>query len=105
MSEPFVLGIEFGGTKLQLGLGHGDGRILALERRIVEPRGGAEGILAQVVDAIGPLCRRIELAPERISAVGIGFGGPVDTASGTITKSYQIEGWDGFPLADWVRRV
>src|SRR5206468_11760890 len=38
----------------------------------------------------------------QIKGVGIGFGGPVDDATRTVIKSHQIEGWDNFPLADWI---
>src|SRR4051794_7950966 len=38
----------------------------------------------------------------QLRGVGIGFGGPVDDATRTVIKSHQIEGWDGFPLADWI---
>ena len=30
MTNPYFIGIEIGGTKLQIGLGRGDGQILAL---------------------------------------------------------------------------
>ena len=42
------LGIEIGGTKLQLGLGHGDGTLLALWRGAVDPAAGGEGIRRQI---------------------------------------------------------
>src|SRR5262249_16475433 len=44
-------------------------------------------------------------ASNRIEAVGIGFGGPVDSVRGVVTKSFQVSDWEGFPLADWVRRT
>src|SRR5581483_523545 len=40
-----------------------------------------------------------------LRGVGIGFGGPVDDATHTVIKSHQIEGWDNFPLADWISEV
>jgi glucokinase len=40
-----------------------------------------------------------------LAAIGIGFGGPVDTAAGVVLRSFQVEGWDGFPLAAWVRET
>ena len=36
-----------------------------------------------------------------IERVGIGFGGPVNSASGVVTKSHQVSGWESFPLARW----
>ena len=35
----------------------------------------------------------------------IGFGGPVDDTTHTVIKSHQIEGWDNFPLANWVSDI
>src|SRR4051812_44973299 len=50
---PPYLGIEIGGTKLQLGLGRGGGTIDRLVRLQVDPPRGAEGIRAQIVEAFG----------------------------------------------------
>ena len=42
------LGIEIGGTKLQLGLGPGDGTLVALWRGPVDVKAGGEGIRQQI---------------------------------------------------------
>lgn len=99
-----LLGIEIGGTKLQLGLGAGDGELLALKRLDVVPAGGGAGIQGQIEEAVPALLREAKLAPKELKAVGVGFGGPVDDATRTVIKSHQIAGWDGFPLADWLER-
>jgi glucokinase len=102
MAESLVAGIEIGGTKLQLGIGPGDGTLLALVRLAVDPTTGAAGILAQVKGAFPRLLEKAGLEREQIGAVGVGFGGPVHADLGRIQKSYQIAGWDDFPLASWV---
>jgi len=94
------LGIEIGGTKLQLGVGRGDGSLVALERLPVEPRHGAEGIREQLRHAGKSLIERYQ-----VTAVGFGFGGPVDSAAGRTLISHQIEGWKDFPLAEWSRQT
>ncbi len=93
-----LLGIEIGGTKLQLGRGAGDGRIADLVRLAVDPAKGAEGIRTQILDAFAPW-------RGQVVAAGIGFGGPVDADRGIVTTSNQIAGWDGFPLVQWARDV
>src|SRR4051794_36534596 len=103
MADSLLLGIEIGGTKLQLGLGRGDGRLLAVERRTVETAHGALGILDQLTEGFAPLLARVGATPEDLAAVGVGFGGPVDADRGVVTKSHHVDGWDAFPLADWVR--
>ena len=72
MADPLslLLGVEIGGTKLQLGLGRGDGQLLALERRTVDPSGGAEGLRAQIAQAFAALLDRAEVGRDRIAAAG-----------------------------------
>src|SRR5436305_9938846 len=96
------IGIEIGGTKLQLGVGAGDGVLAGLWRGTVDVAAGPEGIRRRIVAAVPELLERSGIDRAQLKAVGIGFGGPVDDATQTIIKSHQIEGWDGFPLADWI---
>jgi glucokinase len=97
------VGIEIGGTKLQLALGPGDGTITALERRLIRPEAGAKGLLDQILEAYDELIARRPGHETNPTAIGIGFGGPVDVDRGVILRSHQVEGWDGFDLADWCR--
>jgi glucokinase len=95
--SPVFLGIEIGGTKLQLGVGRGDGTPpLACERLDVQPSQGAAGILRQIETAARPLVEQ-----HAVRAAGVGFGGPVDAEAGRTIKSHQVEGWDDFPLVQW----
>ncbi|MFO0899193.1 MAG: ROK family protein [Pirellulales bacterium] len=95
------LGIEIGGTKLQLGVGTGEGPpLVALERRTVDRAAGAQGILREI-EAAARLLRE----KHAIRAVGFGFGGPVDALRGQAVKSHHVDGWDRFPLADWCRET
>ena len=92
-----ILGIEIGGTKLQLGIGAGNGSgFVAFERRDIDIAKGAAGILTQIEQAGRELA-----AAHRVQRVGIGFGGPVDSARGRVIKSIQVAGWDDVPLAAW----
>src|SRR5262245_17607685 len=96
------LGIEIGGTKLQLGLGRGDGVITALWRGTVNPTEGSEGIRKQIVAAVPELLKKANSDRSLLRGVGIGFGGPTDDATQAVIKSHHIAGWDTFPLASWV---
>jgi glucokinase len=91
------LGIEIGGTKLQLGVGEGrSSQLLDIARRDVDSQRGAVGILEQIESVANGLMQK-----HSIERIGIGFGGPIDAAKGMTTKSHQIAGWENFPLAPW----
>lgn len=102
MDAPLYLGVEIGGTKLQLGVGADDGQLLALWRGTVDAEAGAEGIQRQLASALPELLRQGGVPRQRLRGVGVGFGGPVDDATRSVIKSHHIAGWDNFPLADWV---
>jgi glucokinase len=91
------VGIEIGGTKLQLVLGDETGAIHKRVRLKVDPARGAAGIRSQIETALPNL-----IGDEKIEAIGVGFGGPVDWKKGKICRSHQIEGWSGFDLAHWL---
>ena len=97
-AERQVLGIEIGGTKLQLVAGDENDSITSRERLQVAPSEGGEGIRRQIEASLPRLIER-----EKPAAIGVGFGGPVDFETGAICCSHQIEGWNDFPLGQWLR--
>lgn len=93
------IGIEIGGTKLQVVAGDGNGTIVERRRLTVDPAAGGEGIRRQIAGALPGL-----IQVHRPRAVGVGFGGPVDWRTGLICCSHQVPGWHDFPLGEWVAK-
>jgi len=96
MSATF-LGIEIGGTKLQLAVGGADGSIRERRKFHVDATRGGEGIREQIEASLSEL-----LPATNASAIGVGFGGPVDFRTGRICCSHQVEGWADFGLREWL---
>ncbi len=91
------LGIEIGGTKLQVAVGSGSrAELVALRRTDVNPAEGAAGIRRQIKLLSGELIEQFSPV-----AAGIGFGGPVKAAKGLTIKSHHVDGWDHFDLVGW----
>lgn len=98
----YCLGIEIGGTKLQVGVGLQNDALLSMARTTIDPAQGGEGIRATIPFLIDKALEEASTSLEDIAAIGIGFGGPVDAKTGVTLCSHQLEGWDGFPLAQWL---
>lgn len=97
MQRSMILGIEIGGTKLQLGVSSAGGREFREFRRLeVRPDQGAAGIREQIACVGQELIGR-----HSVQRIGVGFGGPVDPATGKTITSHQIAGWERFPLTEW----
>ncbi len=99
MSAEF-LGIEIGGTKLQLVVGNKAAQVIERRKLVVNPGKGADGIRQQIEQELPTLLGR-----HSVKAGAVGFGGPVDWRMGRIARSHQIEGWSDFDLAGWLRSV
>jgi glucokinase len=99
-----AVGIEIGGTKLQAGIGSGEGKLLALVRRGVDPARGGAGIREAIPALVDEALAKARCPVKDVSGIGVGFGGPVDTTRGRILVSHQIEGWSDFPLRDWLAK-
>lgn len=91
------LGIEIGGTKLQLVTSDLTGHIDQRFRYAVDPAKGAAGILQHITDTIAQLS-------EPPQSIGVGFGGPLNWQTGRIANSHQVSGWAGFELSDWLKQ-
>ncbi len=92
------LGLEIGGTKLQLAAGDAHGKIHDRRRLSVARESGAAVIRGQIEQTLPQLIQQYKPA-----AIGVGFGGPVDSRNGRICRSHQIEGWSEFDLARWLQ--
>jgi glucokinase len=94
------LGIEIGGTKLQLLVSDADGQIEKSVRYTIDAASGAESIRTQISEGIKDLH-----AFNQITSIGVGFGGPVDWRTGTIRTSHQVSGWTNFNLSKWLNEI
>ena len=91
------IGIEIGGTKQQLVAGDAEGNLIDRCRFSVDPKGGGPVIRERIAEELPKL-----IAAHKPERIGVGFGGPLDIAKGTVAVSHQVEGWSGFPLRDWL---
>lgn len=93
------MGIEIGGTKLQIVCGYADGTVLSTNRFVVNKQEGAAGIR----ERIETILRKYR--DDNIGAIGVGFGGPVNHVTGHVETSFHIDGWSGFALRDWITGI
>ena len=96
--SPF-LGIEIGGSKLQIVTGTVDGNLLTHHRFQIKKEEGAKGIRLIIEKVVTENYR------QKVAAAGIGFGGPVNWKTGEIATSFHIEGWADFNLVEWLEPI
>jgi glucokinase len=96
-----TLAIDIGGTKFSLAAFDGDLQILRESRST--DRGGGPAWMFQQIEEILHSWRAVHaFQPDRC---GIGFGGPVDFPTQTVTLSTHVAGWVQYPLVENIRRL
>ena len=91
------LGVEIGGTKQQIIVSDENARILdRISERVPLPN-GARDVLTWISAKL-PLLRKKYVD---IKAIGVGFGGPLESATSRVLISVQVPGWKDFQLKTW----
>jgi glucokinase len=88
-----TLAIDIGGTKFSVALFE-DQRMTRRESRATDRDGGPQWMVEQIFSIASGW---------QFERCGIGFGGPVDFPTQTVTLSTHVGGWRGFPLVERVK--
>lgn len=94
------LGIEIGGTKLQLSVVNSSGVIEENFHYTINAAAGAAGIQTQISEGLKKLSTY-----DNIAATGVGFGGPVNWKTGCVQVSHQVSGWNNFNIKEWLEEL
>jgi glucokinase len=108
-TDPFVIGVDLGGTNMQIGLVRTDAEaagaehaVLARAKRKTKAEIGFEGVLDRLAEAIQQACEEAEIDQNAAIALGIGAPGAIDRAAGTVIEAPNLR-WNDAPLADALR--
>lgn len=92
---PYVLAVDFGGTKLAAAVVDVARGELVVSARCPTPAGGAEASLAALIALAQAALRQ---SPGPVTAIGISFGGPVSADRRTVLRSMHVGAWEGISL-------
>ncbi len=97
-SKP-VVGIDLGGTNVQIGVVSEGRKVLGRAKRKSKPEEGRDAVLGRIVDGVEEACKESRLKLSDIAGVGIGAPGAIDPDTGTVIEAVNLR-WDNVPLAE-----
>ncbi|MGE5262984.1 MAG: ROK family protein [Acidobacteriota bacterium] len=101
MSDPILLALDFGGTKLSAAtVNTGAREWSALKRVMTPPNKDAHYDTATMFD----LARQL-LDGRTPAGIGVSFGGPVDARRGRVILSHHVPGWEDAPLREQLQEA
>ena len=102
MSKAIRLGLDLGGTKMEIVALDGDGRE-RLRRRVATPHDGYAATLAAVAGLVRDAERELELPPN-VAPVGVGTPGSISRTTGLLRGSNSVS-LNGHPIREDLARL
>ncbi len=96
-----TIAVDIGGTKFTVA-GFDNERLVLKESLPTERSGGPRALLASIERIVSQWRTVSGFTPDRC---GVGFGGPVDYPSQTVTLSTHVDGWVQYPLVQTLSRM
>ena len=100
----YFVGIDIGGTNVEIGILNAQGDILGKESIKTESKKGAEDTLNRIWNKTKELAEKLKIKVEDIEAIGLGIPGPV--VNNSVVKIAANFSWNNdFPAKDLMEKV
>lgn len=100
----YFVGIDIGGTNVEIGILNAQGDILGKESIKTESKKGAEDTFNRIWNKTKELAEKLKIKVEDIEAIGLGIPGPV--VNNSVVKIAANFSWDNdFPAKDLMEKV
>lgn len=99
MSNPQVIGVDFGGTSVKLAVVEGKNLLSEVSRIPTQEFRGPDALIEAIVAEVQGIR---ETHPD-VKAIGIGVPGAVDFPTGMTYNLTNVDGWTNIPLCDRIR--
>ena len=103
-----IIGIDIGGTKCAVLLGHidRDGGMEVLDKSVFATADypGPDGMLPQFQNGITEILTKNKLEIKDIVSMGISCGGPLDSKKGVILSPPNLPGWDDVHIVEFFEK-
>ncbi len=94
MAEVLFIGVDIGGTKTSVSLGNDEGKIL--NKVQLATKKNPQDVLLECYASIDQLLSNVD--KQKVKAIGISCGGPLDSKEGIIQSPPNLPLWDDIPV-------
>ncbi len=97
--ELVVVGVDLGGTNMQIGVVNADGKIIGRCKRKTKAADGRARVIERLCEGVDRALQDAGVGRDKLFGVGVGAPCPVDFDQGLVIKAGNL-GWENVPLCD-----
>ena len=102
-NSPLVVGIDLGGTNMQIGVVDARHRLIGRSGKKTKAREGAEAVIERIVRGVHEACEDAGVQIADLDGVGIAAPGAIDIPRGIVLEAPNLR-WYDYPLRDVLRK-
>ena len=103
-SDPMILGIDLGGTKILTAVTDAQGNILSRDHSVTPAAKGPEAVIQSILESTGRALKQAGIAASDLAAIGVGAPGLSNPETGIVFTSPHLRGWKDVPLRDIIEQ-
>lgn len=93
-----VIGIDLGGTNMQIGVVDPLGKVIGRAKKKTRAAEGFKAVLGRMAEGVADACKDARIPVRSLAGIGIGAAGAVDPKTGVILQAPNLR-WTNAPLA------
>lgn len=97
-TPPYVVGIDLGGTNMQVGIVDADRKLLGRSKAKTKADRGGDAVVDRMIEAVEEACDSAGIRVKDLLAVGVGAPGAIDMIQGVVVEAPNLR-WTNMPLA------
>ncbi len=94
-----VVGVDLGGTNMQIGVVNAEGKVIGRCKRKTKSHEGRDEVIKRIIEGVQRALDEAKTPREKLFGVGIGAPAVVDFDKGTVVKAGNL-GWEDVALRD-----
>jgi glucokinase len=99
-NQGYVLGVDLGSYGLRAALADLHNHSFTSATADLPGEGGPDVTVEHAIGLARQLLAQLDVTPDRLVRVGVGFGGPVDLRHGVVRLAPRQPGWENYPLQE-----
>jgi glucokinase len=94
-----IVGIDLGGTNMQIGVVDEKGSVVGRSRKKTQALEGRAKVLDRIVEGVNQACEHAGMTVKQLGGLGIGAPGAIDPGRGVVLEAVNLR-WTDVALAD-----